>query len=123
VEASRLRTKITELRHELCRRDEKHKEEIKVYKDALVEMQKELVEVKQTVTMTTTNTTACTCNGHYEELRAELQSLRTAVTSPEYRPELGIDCVTIIRGVVQHPGGACRTWPPCCDTGSAFCWG
>lgn len=36
--------------------------------------------MKQTVA--TANTTACACNGQYEELRAELQSLRTAVTSP-----------------------------------------
>ncbi|KAK9342434.1 hypothetical protein V1522DRAFT_416198 [Lipomyces starkeyi] len=31
---------------------------------------------------TATNTRECICNGHYEELRAELRSLRTAVTSP-----------------------------------------
>lgn len=82
TETSRLNTVISEMRDELRRRDEEHKEEIKQYKDALIAMQRELEAVKQTMAMTTTNTMECTCNGHYEELRAELQSLRTAVTSP-----------------------------------------
>lgn len=30
----------------------------------------------------TTDRTTCACHGHYEEVRAELQSLRNAVTSP-----------------------------------------
>jgi hypothetical protein len=70
------------LRNELYQRDEKHKEEIKHYKDALVDMQKELEDVKRTLTRAKTNAAACTCNEHHEELRAELQSLRSAVTSP-----------------------------------------
>jgi hypothetical protein len=45
-------------------------------------MQKELEDVKQTLTRAATNAAACTCNKHYEELRAELQSLRSTVTSP-----------------------------------------
>jgi hypothetical protein len=45
-------------------------------------MQKKLVEVKRTMTTATANTMACTCNGHFEEPRAELQALRTTVTSP-----------------------------------------
>ncbi|KAJ5543842.1 hypothetical protein N7494_005121 [Penicillium frequentans] len=80
VERSRFQSQITELRNELCRRDERYQEEIKSYKVALVEMQEKMEELKQTAL--TTNLTGCTCNGHYEELRAELQSLRTAVTSP-----------------------------------------
>lgn len=78
AETSRFQAVITELRHELRRRDEEHKDEIKHYKDALVGIQRELEAVKQTMAMTTTNTMECTCNGHYEKLRAELQSLRTA---------------------------------------------
>ncbi|KAJ9480867.1 hypothetical protein VN97_g12655 [Penicillium thymicola] len=80
VGTSRFQSQITKLRNELSQRDERYNEEIKNYKDALVDMQKKMEEFKQTVA--TTNMTACTCNGHYEELRAELQSLRTAVTSP-----------------------------------------
>lgn len=94
VETSRFQSQITELRNELSRRDERYKEEtksckeeikrykeeIKSYKDALVDMQRKMEEFKQTVA--TTNRNACTCDGHHEELRAELQSLRTAVTSP-----------------------------------------
>ena len=80
VERSRFQSQITELRNELCRRDERYQEEIKSYKVALLEMQKKMEEFKQTAM--TTDRTTCACNGHYEELRAELQSLRTAVTSP-----------------------------------------
>ena len=50
-------------------------EEIKNYKDALVGMQRELEDVKQTVE--TTNRTACTGTSHYEEFRAELQPTQT----------------------------------------------
>ncbi|KAJ5533370.1 hypothetical protein N7494_006946 [Penicillium frequentans] len=80
VERSRFQSQITELRNELCRRDERYQEEIKSYKVALLEMQKKMEEFKQTAM--TTDRTTCACNGHYEELRAELQALRTAVTSP-----------------------------------------
>lgn len=87
VETSRFQSQITELRNELSRRDERYKEEIKsykdemmCYKDALVDMQRKMEELKETVA--TSNMTACTCNGHYGELRAEIQLLRTAVTSP-----------------------------------------
>ncbi|KAJ5556699.1 hypothetical protein N7494_000614 [Penicillium frequentans] len=80
VERSSFQSQITELRNELCRRDERYQEEIKSYKVALLEMQKKMEEFKQTAM--TTDRTTCACNGHYEELRAELQSLRTAVTSP-----------------------------------------
>ncbi|KAJ5543829.1 hypothetical protein N7494_005108 [Penicillium frequentans] len=71
---------ITELRNELRRRDEGHWDEIKSYKDALADMQRKMEEFKQAAM--TTDRTTCACHGHYEELRAELQSLRTAVTSP-----------------------------------------
>lgn len=80
VETSRFQSQITELRNELRRRDEGHRDEIKSYKDALADMQRKMEEFKQAAV--TTDRTTCACHGHYEELRAELQSLRTAVTSP-----------------------------------------
>ncbi|KAJ5543805.1 hypothetical protein N7494_005084 [Penicillium frequentans] len=80
VETSRFQSQITELRNELRRRDEGHWDEIKSYKDALADMQRKMEEFKQAAM--TTDRTTCACHGHYEELRAELQSLRTAVTSP-----------------------------------------
>ncbi|KAJ5288089.1 hypothetical protein N7478_003775 [Penicillium angulare] len=80
VERSRFQSQITELRNELCRRDERYQEEIKRYKVALAEMQEKVEELKQTAL--TANLTACTCNGHYEELRAERLELHTVVTSP-----------------------------------------
>ncbi|KAJ6186720.1 hypothetical protein N7519_008021 [Penicillium mononematosum] len=47
---------------------------------------------------TTTDIRECTCSGYYEELRAELHSLRTAVTSPNLR-SAGVH----IRALVDDP--------------------
>lgn len=46
VETSRFQSQITELRNELRRRDEGHRDEIQSYKDALVDMQRKMEEFK-----------------------------------------------------------------------------
>ncbi|KAJ5117672.1 hypothetical protein N7448_011304 [Penicillium atrosanguineum] len=98
VETSRFQSQITELRNELRRRDEGYQDEIKGYKDALADMQRKMEEFKQTAV--TTGLTTCACNGHYEEIRAELQSLRSAssVVSPNtqtVRSSLGLPAVVL----------------------------
>jgi hypothetical protein len=75
VEKSRFQIQITELNDKLPRVEEKHKESIKHYNDSLAGIQREPDAVKQKMTMATTTSLECNCDGHYEELRAELQFL------------------------------------------------
>jgi hypothetical protein len=84
TESQKLLAELVSLRVELHKRDILHQEEVKriraEFGKALAEVQRELEEIKSGIS-TQTSTESCPCEGH-EGLRQELQSLRSAITTP-----------------------------------------
>jgi hypothetical protein len=78
-----LLSELKNLRDELRLRDIKHEEEVQriraEFKEALAEVRRELEEVKDGLHLS--SSTSCSCSGH-DEIIQELQSLRSAITTP-----------------------------------------
>lgn len=75
----KLLLEVKGLREELRRRDTEHQQELQRLREALTTAQCELEEIKAHVTSTHSNT--CSSDGHSEIIQ-ELQSLRSAITTP-----------------------------------------
>ncbi|QKX61670.1 uncharacterized protein TRUGW13939_08823 [Talaromyces rugulosus] len=69
----------TQHQEELLRRDTQHQRELQKLGEALATTQRELEEIKGHIT--STNPSACSYEGHSEIIQ-ELQSLRSAITTP-----------------------------------------
>lgn len=86
LESTKLLQELIELREELKRRDEAHREELQrvktEFRAALAEVQQELRDLKISTTLTPQGSSESGLQASYEEILQELQSLRSAITTP-----------------------------------------